>query len=617
MFLLQLLLAFQDVVAVADNPETIARALVTWDMRIWQWNAWADIRHSSEWLAGVNATRTWMAEDGHASLEFMPGCKAAEGYWHNDATLPTCSAWYRFLVGELRLREAPDFSIRTLEQCLFVLSGSIFLVFISGNVRDAYFNFYFKCLKKNTRVTVIRNLFDLFQVPEWTEKLTTNVRQLADEQNSITDEQSSSSSASKLNGRAASPTEEDEEPLLKRPNTGLRPLIDDVSVSYDKDVGKFVETHARTLGEPSQPTAQGHVLAAKVKVTFSKEVQEAMQKADEERCPALKTAPRYSPNLYDANLRYSTEKKVYTVQVFPPMKRRDNERKDDGDNGGQGLAANMREQHPQRVPAELETPEAEEAVNFLLNIMKHPNLFDFHCVRGKDVVAALQRRGDKKLTVEHALGIEYYEGIEATSPQALIECMDQVESVLLRNMPGTQATLIKQYLDNSLLKLCLSKNIPRIWMPTVSCPQVTEDVIIDFCFGGDSVSHVFQERKLHIYGPGVTPKFFEKLVEASTSSDRAQILELRAWRVNFDHQLTQKYASRKKTLRYSNEESECGWYYDFTDNATPFQIAFNPERNQRCITLRRGPKEMVGKDWFYGAGSSALKPLAFYSSSIH
>lgn len=41
-------------------------------------------------------------------------------------------------------------------------------------------------------------------------KFTFSVRQLADEQNSITDEQSSSSSASKLNGRAASPTEEDE-----------------------------------------------------------------------------------------------------------------------------------------------------------------------------------------------------------------------------------------------------------------------------------------------------------------------------------------------------------------------------------------------------------------------
>lgn len=123
---------------------------------------------------------------------------------------------------------------------------------------------------------------------------------------------------------------------------------------------------------------------------------------------------------------------------------------------------------------------------------------------------------DKKLIVEHALGIEYYEGIKATSPQALIECMDQVESVLLRNQPGTQATLIKQYLDNSLLKLCLSKNIPRIWMPTVSCPQITEDVIIDFFFGGASVSHVFRERKLHIYGPSVTPKLFEKLVEVGT-----------------------------------------------------------------------------------------------------
>lgn len=46
-------------------------------------------------------------------------------------------------------------------------------------------------------------------------------------------------------------------------------------------------------------------------------VQEAPQnwQSSKKRWPALKTAPRYPPNLYDANLRYSTEKEVYTVQI--------------------------------------------------------------------------------------------------------------------------------------------------------------------------------------------------------------------------------------------------------------------------------------------------------------
>ncbi|KAH7696250.1 hypothetical protein AAVH_36681, partial [Aphelenchoides avenae] len=85
----------------------------------------------------------------------------------------------------------------------------------------------------------------------------------------------------------------------------------------------------------------------------------------------------------------------------------------------------------------------------------------------------------------------------------------------------------------------------------------------------------------------------------SIKSDRAQILELRAWRISLERQHTRKHEARKKAIPHSNIESENGWYYDFTDNAIPFQIAFLPERNQRCITLRRGPKDMVGKYWFY------------------
>lgn len=66
---------------------------------------------------------------------------------------------------------------------------------------------------------------------------------------------------------------------------------------------------------------------------------------------------------------------------------------DDGGNGGQGRAANVPVIQPRPPPTEFETPDANEAVNFILDNMEHPKLFDLHCVRSKEVVAALQSRG--------------------------------------------------------------------------------------------------------------------------------------------------------------------------------------------------------------------------------
>lgn len=121
MFLLQLLLTFQDIVGVADSPELIGDVL---GLKL----TLADWRHSTEWLAGMTATRKW----AKGKLEFTPGCTYTE-YWNYDA-LPICSVWYRFLIGAVILREdprfpgSPEFSVRTLEQCLFALSGSGFLL---------------------------------------------------------------------------------------------------------------------------------------------------------------------------------------------------------------------------------------------------------------------------------------------------------------------------------------------------------------------------------------------------------------------------------------------------------------------------------------------------------
>lgn len=118
MFILQLFLAFQDVVSIADDPESVGYELgpeLTW----------ADIPHSSEWLAGVNATRKWV----EGVLEFTPGC-TADGFWEVLIEVPKCSVWYLLLTGELRLREDPDFTVQTLELCLFALSGSVLLLII-------------------------------------------------------------------------------------------------------------------------------------------------------------------------------------------------------------------------------------------------------------------------------------------------------------------------------------------------------------------------------------------------------------------------------------------------------------------------------------------------------
>ncbi|KAH7705319.1 hypothetical protein AAVH_27472 [Aphelenchoides avenae] len=131
MFLLQLLLAFQDVVFLADNPEMIATDLFTWDVRFQ--GGWAHWCHSTEWLAGVDGTRFWIeGEFGEpGAYGFKPGCAVTKGhYGHDHQELPTCDAWYLLLIGELRLREEPDFSVRMLELCLVTLSGSVFLLII-------------------------------------------------------------------------------------------------------------------------------------------------------------------------------------------------------------------------------------------------------------------------------------------------------------------------------------------------------------------------------------------------------------------------------------------------------------------------------------------------------
>lgn len=119
MFVLQLFLTFGDIVYFVDMPRYIGH-----DFGIEL--SYANIRHSSEWLAGIKATRKWV--DGE--IEFMPGCEFAKGSWDRDVPLPTCSAWYLLLIGELRLREEPAFSVHTLEQCLFASSGSVFLLVI-------------------------------------------------------------------------------------------------------------------------------------------------------------------------------------------------------------------------------------------------------------------------------------------------------------------------------------------------------------------------------------------------------------------------------------------------------------------------------------------------------
>ncbi|KAH7689656.1 hypothetical protein AAVH_40345, partial [Aphelenchoides avenae] len=123
MFLLQLFLAFSDSVYIADNFDFILLELGFEELGLTQ----ADFHHSSEWLADVNGIRKRV--DG-GLLDLTPGCRGLPGYWPADAALPPCSTWYLLLIGELQLRKYPVFTVRALGQCLFALSGSVFLLVI-------------------------------------------------------------------------------------------------------------------------------------------------------------------------------------------------------------------------------------------------------------------------------------------------------------------------------------------------------------------------------------------------------------------------------------------------------------------------------------------------------
>lgn len=122
-----MLLAFQDLVYVADHPYFINDELG------FEGFPFALVPHSTEWLDGVIGLRRM--DPFLEELYFTPGCRAAEDYLRSiKPPLPTCSIWYRLLVGELRLREEIDsagaFTVRTLEQCLLALSGSVTLLLI-------------------------------------------------------------------------------------------------------------------------------------------------------------------------------------------------------------------------------------------------------------------------------------------------------------------------------------------------------------------------------------------------------------------------------------------------------------------------------------------------------
>ncbi|KAH7706930.1 hypothetical protein AAVH_25845 [Aphelenchoides avenae] len=138
MFLLQMFLAFQDVIYLADNIDHLMAKLGIEEF------SWVRYRHSTEWLAGVEANRTWT----NGTLVYTLGCKKFVDVWPtNGPQIPLCPAWYRLLIGELHLREgtfdSPEgFNVRTLAQCLLALSGPVFLMIISGNVRKAYLKFY-------------------------------------------------------------------------------------------------------------------------------------------------------------------------------------------------------------------------------------------------------------------------------------------------------------------------------------------------------------------------------------------------------------------------------------------------------------------------------------------
>lgn len=60
-------------------------------------------------------------------------------------------------------------------------------------------------------------------------------------------------------------------PPSKLPKTAFRPVLMDVSVSYNRDESTYMAKVVETLGEPSEPTPKGHIVAAKATITFSKE----------------------------------------------------------------------------------------------------------------------------------------------------------------------------------------------------------------------------------------------------------------------------------------------------------------------------------------------------------
>lgn len=120
-FVLQMMLAFQDLVHIADNADSVADSF--WIKGF----SWDHFRHSSEWLAGLKATTK--CSDGYCWL--VPGCKITKDEWLDERPrVPMCSVWYRFLLGDLHLREHPDFTVRTLVLCLLAMSGSISLLII-------------------------------------------------------------------------------------------------------------------------------------------------------------------------------------------------------------------------------------------------------------------------------------------------------------------------------------------------------------------------------------------------------------------------------------------------------------------------------------------------------
>lgn len=115
-FLLQIFLAFQDLVYVTDtspifNKHDSVDGVVFFNQSGSHGSS-RTIPHSLEWLAGLDRIRL------------------------RPSDIP---AWYLFLIGELQLREHPDFNVRGLVQCLLALSGSVSLLIIRY-IRHLYRN---------------------------------------------------------------------------------------------------------------------------------------------------------------------------------------------------------------------------------------------------------------------------------------------------------------------------------------------------------------------------------------------------------------------------------------------------------------------------------------------